>query len=104
MNYIIGTQYEPCTICVTITYLRPCLIHIKVLDYFKDNTVLIDRIESSYAGESIIAYLELPLSPKICLVKIYDETDQTTDNGTTGNNFKVLGFKKQGLSTLLKAM
>lgn len=101
MKYTIGTQYEPCTLCITISSLNgPCTIRIKIQDYQKNNTVLIDRIEHVNDGQTVTSYLDLPLAPKIALVSVYNEL---LGHRERESSFKVVAIKRAALSTLKKA-
>jgi hypothetical protein len=103
MDYSIATQYQPCTLCVTIRSLISCVIGLQVFDPAQANTFFTDRIYPANAGEEIQLQVNMPLSPGTAIVRIMDQKygSRSLENETS---FKVLGIKRMGLWRCLEAI
>ncbi len=98
MIYQIGTQYEPCTLVVHIRSLKPCTLHLQAYDRDRMNTVFTNRFKNCVMPGDLEFHIQMPLSGKMTLVKIFDEQfpDRAKEYETS---FEVLSIEKKGLRT-----
>src|SRR4051812_22188577 len=92
MDYTIGTDYQACTVRLTIRSLKPCTIHILAYDRDRQNTVFTNRFENVMQDGDNDTWIPMPLTPKNVIVSIFTEAG----NKSVGEeaNFKIVGIRK----------
>jgi hypothetical protein len=92
MDYTVGTDYQACTVRITIRSLKPCTIRIVAYDRDRPNTVFTNRFENVMQGEERNTWIPMPLTPKNVIVSIYTDTGNKTANEEV--NFKIIDIHK----------
>ncbi len=103
MDYTVATKYEPCTLVITVRSLKSCVICLEVWDRDKPHTYFMDRIMPANAGEVIPFQVQMPLSPRVACIRIYDEATGNRDISVE-TSFKVEKISKTGLRQFLHAL
>jgi hypothetical protein len=103
MDYTVATKYEPCTLLITVRSLKECVICLEVWDRDRAHTYFMDRIKPAYPGEVIPFQVQMPLSPRVACIRIYDEAIGNRDTGSE-TSFKVEKVSKTGLHQFLHAL
>lgn len=102
MYYTIATRYEPCTLLITVRSLKSCVLCLQVWDADRPHTYFMDRIKPAYPGEVIPFQVQMPVSPRVAYISIYDEAEG--DRGASETSFRVEKISKTGLRQFLHAL
>ena len=73
MQYTIGTRNSPCTVAVVIKALKQFTLRIQASDDQRENTFLSNRFSDIKEGEETVFYIQMPLSPNVCRITLFDD-------------------------------
>lgn len=73
MDFVMTTNYRPCTLLITVRSLKSCVLCLQVQDSRRPHTYLTDRTMEVFAGEVIPFQVQMPMAPLAAQVTLYDE-------------------------------
>lgn len=72
MRYLVNTKQRPCTLKVTVSVQKMCIIWLHVYDAEQPNTFLTKRYKPFSAGETAAFYVQMPICGKKTIVEVFE--------------------------------
>lgn len=94
MRYLIYTGNQSCTIEVTISAKKSCVVYLNAYDSKIENTFLTKRFSTLYTGEKKTLFVQMPLCGEWTIIELFEEVSLGQ------GNFECTNIKKSGLATL----